>query len=36
MTRSENGPLAQIMLALRPIFHRLDVQALFDQMEGRP
>jgi hypothetical protein len=36
MTRCENGALAQIMLALRQTFRRMDVQTLFDRMEGRP
>ena len=36
MTRSESGPLAQIMLALHRTFRGLNIQNLFDRMEARP
>ncbi len=36
MTRSESGPLAEIMLALQQTFRRMNVQTLFDRIEARP
>ncbi len=36
MTRSDTTPLATILLALRQIVRRMDIQSPFDRMEARP
>jgi hypothetical protein len=36
MSRLETSPLVLITLSLRRLFRCLDIQCLFDRMEGRP